>query len=133
MKLITTSWDDGYPDDFRIAELLDKYNIDGTFYIPKTNEAWPVMPESDIQQLAERFEIGGHTIHHVPIRTTAESFFEEEIQGCYDWLTDLLGEKPDCFCFPRGEFNRPAIDYFFKCGIQIIENHRITQPRFRQT
>lgn len=30
--IITTSWDDGHPLDLKIAELLDKYGINGTFY-----------------------------------------------------------------------------------------------------
>ena len=32
---ITTSWDDGHPLDLRVAELLTKYGLHGTFYIPK--------------------------------------------------------------------------------------------------
>ena len=37
MKIITTSWDDGHPLDFKLAELLNKYNLKGTFYIPRSN------------------------------------------------------------------------------------------------
>ena len=33
--LITTSWDDGNKLDIKVAELLDKYGMKGTFYIAK--------------------------------------------------------------------------------------------------
>jgi SAM-dependent methyltransferase len=33
---ITTSWDDGHPTDLRVAALLAKYGIAGTFYVPAT-------------------------------------------------------------------------------------------------
>ena len=35
---ITTSWDDGHQLDLRVAELLTKYRLHGTFYIPKATE-----------------------------------------------------------------------------------------------
>ena len=35
---ITTSWDDGHPLDLRVAELLAKYGLQGTFYVPMTAE-----------------------------------------------------------------------------------------------
>ncbi len=126
--MITTSWDDGYPDDFRIAELLEKYNVQGTFYIPRSNEAYPVMTEAQIRELAGHFEIGGHTIHHVKIDNRRESFFEKEILGCYNWLGDLLGEKPISFCFPCGVYNQPAVAYTLKTGFKVIRTTELLNP-----
>jgi peptidoglycan/xylan/chitin deacetylase (PgdA/CDA1 family) len=120
MKIITTSWDDGYPADFRIAELLDKYDMGGTFYVPKRNEEYEVMEEDKICDLAKNFEIGGHTLNHVRIRSTSSDFFEKEILGCYTWLEDLLGTAPVSFCFPGGAFNKPAIEFSFNSGFQLL-------------
>ena len=37
--IVTTSWDDGHKLDLKLAALLKKYNIKGTFYIsPHDNE-----------------------------------------------------------------------------------------------
>src|SRR5438477_127046 len=33
--LLTTSWDDGHVLDFKVADLLSKYDLTGTFYIPR--------------------------------------------------------------------------------------------------
>ena len=32
---ITTSWDDGHTLDLRLADLLDKYDLRGTFYVAR--------------------------------------------------------------------------------------------------
>jgi len=62
----TTSWDDGHPMDNRLAELLAKYDIQGTFYIPATNiEGRSTLTEKDIISLSSSFEIGGHTYSHI--------------------------------------------------------------------
>ncbi len=42
---ITTSWDDGHPLDFRVAELLSKYGLRGTFYIPMIAENHILHPD----------------------------------------------------------------------------------------
>ena len=42
---ITTSWDDGHPLDFRIAELLSEYRLRGTFYVPMESENGTMTPE----------------------------------------------------------------------------------------
>ena len=33
MTIVTTSWDDGNKLDLKLAALLDKYGLVGTFYI----------------------------------------------------------------------------------------------------
>lgn len=130
MKFITTSWDDGYPSDFRLAELMNKYGIQGTFYIPKYNKAWEVMTEDQIVEMSKHFEVGGHTINHVKMNRVSEELFEREILGCYNWLTDLLGEEPQTFCFPWGKFNRPAIEYGFKTGFKLLRTTELLNPLF---
>lgn len=127
-KLITTSWDDGYPADFHIAELLQKYKLQGTFYIPKTNSEYEVMSEAKVVELARHFEIGGHTINHVRIKKKSKTLFDQEILACAKWLEELLGEAPVSFCFPGGVYNKPAIAYAFKAGFQLIRTTELLNP-----
>jgi peptidoglycan/xylan/chitin deacetylase (PgdA/CDA1 family) len=132
MKLITTSWDDGYIGDMRIAELLDKYNLQGTFYIPATNDEHKVMSENDIVALSKKFEIGGHTMNHTTINKVSNELFSTEILGCYEWLTNLTGKQPVSFCFPRGVYNRAAIDYTFNSGFKIIRSTELLNPSLNE-
>ena len=128
MKVITTSWDDGHIMDFHIAELLEKYNLKGTFYIPASNDEHEVMNEKNVISLAKKFEIGGHTISHKRINKVSEGLFDSEILGCYNWLTNLLDQSPVSFCFPGGVYNKAAIDYVYKSGFKIIRTTELLNP-----
>lgn len=116
MKWITTSWDDGHALDFKLADLLAKHNLPGTFYIPQTNGERPVMDEKAIKALSEGFEIGGHTLHHVRLKPGDKQLAEAEIGGCYGWLSQLLGVAPASFCFPGGVHNEATVQAVFKSG-----------------
>lgn len=119
MKMITTSWDDGHELDFRIAALLHKYNLQGTFYIPKHNGTQPIMSEHQMRELAKNFEIGGHTLNHVWLNHKNENSWEKEIGGSFQWLENVLGYKPVSFCFPGGVYNSSSLAAVFKYGYQL--------------
>jgi hypothetical protein len=102
---VTISVDDGHPTDLRTKDLLEKYGLEATFYIPATNPERPVMSRTEIRQLARRFEIGGHTMNHLPLKSVAPERARAEISGGKKWLEDLLGISVPSFCYPRGKFN----------------------------
>jgi peptidoglycan/xylan/chitin deacetylase (PgdA/CDA1 family) len=105
--LVTTSWDDGHPSDLRVADLLDKHGITGTFYIPCSNsEGRPVMPATDIVRLGSRFEIGGHTRDHVVLTAVAPELAEGQIRANRCRLEDLLGHEVRGFAYVRGHYNQ---------------------------
>lgn len=128
MKVITTSWDDGHIKDFRVAELLEKYNLQGTFYIPASNHEHEVMSAKEVVALSDRFEIGGHTMKHQTINKVSDELFQAEIKGCYTWLKDLTGEPPVSFCFPRGIYNKYAVEYAYKTGFKLIRTTELLNP-----
>ena len=103
-KVITTSWDDGHPCDWKVANLLAKYGLKGTFYVPRNNTEREVIPIQDVKELAQGFEIGGHSLNHVLLHRINEEKAAAEIRGSQEWLSDLLGITPKAFCYPRGRF-----------------------------
>jgi len=104
---ITTSWDDGHPADLRVAELLDRHRIQGTFYVPSHNsEGRPVMQPNEIAWLAQRFEIGGHTQSHVSLTQLPPHVAAEQIEANKNCLEDLLGREIQGFAYVRGHHNR---------------------------
>ncbi len=119
MKIITTSWDDGYPLDFKLAELLDKYKLKATFYIPKKNTEHAVMNESQIHDLSKSFEIGGHTINHTRLNITDKNLIEKEVTESFVWLKNLLNKQPESFAFPGGKYSEHAISEVFKAGYSV--------------
>src|SRR5436853_5127201 len=84
---ITTSWDDGHPSDFRVADLLTKYGLRGTFYVPRTAET-ATMSAAQVRDLAGTFEVGGHTVRHVVLTEATDERAGQEIAESKSWLED---------------------------------------------
>ena len=63
--IVTTSWDDGHKLDLKLAKLLKKYGIGGTFYISPKNREFreeDLLLDEEIIKLDRDFEIWGS--HH---------------------------------------------------------------------
>ena len=103
--IVTTSWDDGSICDLKVAELLNKYGVKGTFYIPKSLFAHP-LKRHDILALDKHFEVGAHTLNHVDLTKAPLSEAKKEIKGSKAYLEDLLGHPVPMFCYPSGKFNQ---------------------------
>src|ERR1035437_1451077 len=99
-RYLTISIDDGHVMDLRTAELLSKYGLQATFYIPARNPERPVMSEVQIRELASAFEIGAHTLNHVPLKSLPESQAWAEISGSKQWVEDTIGKPAVSFCYP---------------------------------
>lgn len=104
MVRITTSWDDGHVLDLRVAELLDKHGLTGTFYIAR-GFLPERMSDAQLQQLATRHEIGAHTLTHPTLTDIPLEQAREEIAGSKAWLEDVLGQGVTAFCYPKGRNN----------------------------
>ena len=129
MKFITTSWDDGHVLDFKLATLLHKYNLPGTFYIPKENPERAVMTEAEIYELAKKFEIGGHTLHHTRLYNKEKLFLQNEIGGSFQWLQNLLGYAPVSFCFPGGVYTQTSVTAVFDCGYKVARTTELLNTK----
>lgn len=112
---VTTSWDDGHPLDFRIAELLQKYDLKGTFYIPRHAER-DTMSERDIHHLSSAFEIGAHTLHHTVLTNVDHATGAREIVDSKSWVEETVGKHCPMFCFPQGKFARRHLDIVRDAG-----------------
>src|SRR5262245_30914214 len=112
---ITTSWDDGNPADLRLAELLARYSLPGTFYIPRESE-FGTMSASQVRELSASFEIGAHTLHHTVLPTVDEKTGWAEISGSKQWVEETTGRECVMFCAPQGKFNRRHIKMIGRAG-----------------
>ncbi len=114
--LVTTSWDDGFPLDSRIADLLLKYNLKGTFYIPLANAEHELMDKETIKRVAREFEIGGHTLNHKDLSKITLAEAKNEIISAKAEMEDLIGKKLEMFCYPKGHFNQGIKDIVKDAG-----------------
>lgn len=132
--IVTTSWDDGHPLDLKLADLLDKYGIKGTFYVPLENKEHRVMRCSALREIASRFEIGGHTVNHLYLDTLDEPKAHYEISACKSLLQEFTGNTISAFCFPGGKYSQRDIDLARKAGFLFSRttaffHHRIDPDR----
>lgn len=106
---VTVSVDDGHPADLRVADLLAKYSLAATFYIPGRNPENPVMSAVQVREISQHFEVGGHTMNHLPLSSLSTERAWQEITEGKDWLENSSGKAVQSFCYPMGKFgNRTA-------------------------
>ena len=115
--IVTTSWDDGLITDRRLATLLDKYNIAGTFYITRGQySAQDLLGENDIKSISTKFEIGAHTMLHSDLTKTSLTQAKKEIVTSKTYLENLLGHTVNMFSYPYGKYNRAVKDIVMDAG-----------------
>jgi peptidoglycan/xylan/chitin deacetylase (PgdA/CDA1 family) len=102
---VTLSVDDGHPLDLRTAELLARYGLRATFYLPLANrEGPPVLAHAQMRALAQDFEIGSHTLSHRFLAGLDERSAWREISDGKRALEDCIGRPVGGFCYPGGRY-----------------------------
>ena len=117
--IITTSWDDGHKLDFKLAKLLKKYGIKGTFYIAPKNREFrkeDLLSEEGIKKLNDDFEIGAHTMTHPKLTKISGSEATVEIADSKKYLERVINDQVYCFCYPNGKYNEEIIKLVAKAG-----------------
>ena len=112
--IVTSSWDDGHENDIKLARLLTKYNMKGTFYITK-NYKKPLLPEKIIE-ISNNHEIGAHTLNHSKLTEITLAEAEKEITGSKIYLETLLNHSVTMFCYPCGMYNERIKQLVKKSG-----------------
>ncbi|MEY4916943.1 MAG: hypothetical protein RL616_856 [Verrucomicrobiota bacterium] len=105
---VTFSWDDGHPHDLRIAELMARHGIRGSFYCPIVNrEGLAVMSPVEMRQLVSLpgIEIGAHTYSHAYASHLPLPEWVDDTQRGKDALEHILGQSVPVFCYPGGKFS----------------------------
>jgi len=130
---ITTSWDDGHPLDLRVADLLANHNLQGTFYVPMRTPKGNLTP-AQVRELADAFEIGAHTLHHVFLTRTDDAEGEREIAQSKQWIEQTTGKPCDMFCPPGGKYTRGHLLVMERAGFvgfRSVELLSLALPRKR--
>jgi|SRR3989344_4988036 len=117
--LVTTSWDDGHILDKRIARLLFKYGLKGTFYVSPRNREFSkesLLSDKDIINLSKYFEIGAHTFTHPDLTEICTDEARKEISESKNYLEKLTGKKIRSFCYPKGRYTPEIRDIISEIG-----------------
>jgi peptidoglycan/xylan/chitin deacetylase (PgdA/CDA1 family) len=112
--MVTTSWDDGHENDAKLARLLTKYNMKGTFYI--TKKYLKPLTEEKIIEISRNHEIGAHTLTHLTLTEITLEEAEKEIAGSKTYLENILHDPVTMFCYPKGRYNEEIKHVVKKSG-----------------
>jgi hypothetical protein len=116
---ITLSWDDGHPLDARVADLMARHELRGTFYVPRRAERG-TMSVAQIRALSQAFEVGAHTLDHVVLTRASDEQAWSEIQGSKHWLEDITGRPCHLFCPPAGRYAKRHLRMVEKAGYRAV-------------
>jgi len=101
-----TSWDDGYLLDLRVADLLDRHEMQGTFYIcPAAQHAAEMLTKDQIKGLSSRHTIGAHSMTHPKLTQIPPKETSREIHESKQWVEEITGKPCTIFCYPYGAVN----------------------------
>jgi hypothetical protein len=126
---ITTSWDDGHPLDFRVAELLKRYGLSGTFYVPMIAEN-ETMTATQLRELSLAFEIGSHTLHHNVLTSLTEQQAWREIDDSKSWVENKTGQPCLMFCAPKGKYWSRHLEMIERAGYLALRTVELTSLDF---
>jgi peptidoglycan-N-acetylglucosamine deacetylase len=134
LTFVTTSWDDGDCADLKLAELLRRKGISGTFYVPIKYRERP-LSHSDLCSLASQgFEIGAHGCTHKLLWRLQPEEVRQEVKPCKQALEDILGKAVEMFCYPAGRYDGNTIRVLKESGyrgartVQMLATQLTFQP-----
>lgn len=123
MELIRFGIDDGRKEMMIVADLLDKYSIDGVFYIAPYEKKCDIAI-TDIKELSHRHEVGGHTLTHCRLTDVSLDVAKYEIEEGKSEVEDIIGKPITKFATPRGWHNPEIIQLIKQAG---YTEHRDTK------
>lgn len=126
-KPVVITFDDGFSDQLKAADLLKKYNMEATFYLITGGErsGWCIgierhpgkcgdsyMNWNEVSSLASNplFEIGAHTQDHLSLPAYPADVQSAQINISKQILQQHLGMAITTFAYPYGAYNTTTVD-----------------------
>jgi peptidoglycan/xylan/chitin deacetylase (PgdA/CDA1 family) len=114
-----------------VADLLARYGIAGTFYVPARTEM-ETMSAAEVRQLVPHFELGAHTLSHIDLTKADDDTAWPEIADCKTWIEDIAGTACESFCPPLGRFEDRHLRMVRRAGflgLRTVEFMSLDFPR----
>lgn len=120
-RYVCLTFDDCYLDNYSVVrEILRRRNLGAIFFAATQklgttidscleNSKEQIMSSLQLQQMAQDFDIGAHTQHHIRLAEVDRHVAEREILGSKDDLKELLGKDINFFAYPNGSYNGHAL------------------------
>ena len=115
--VVSLTFDDANANQKTAATLLNRRNMDGTFYVPSGYVGAPgYLTLADLQALkAAGHEIGGHTLSHPDLTTLPADEVARQVCGDRAWLADQ-GFAVRSFAYPFASVSAEVKAVVAACG-----------------
>ncbi len=119
LKAVVLSYDDGFSEDLRLVQLLNKYGLRGTFHINSARLSTPnYMKKKDIKQYFSEHEISAHGANHQGLLglTLADRIYEfmEDRRA----LEVLSGKLVRGMAYPFGSYDPEGLELLESMGFE---------------
>ena len=109
-SIVSMTFDDGYDDHFKAAEIMARYGLRGTAYVMtnEINQDGYLTTDQLLQMFGEYgWSISSH--HKIPITQFSLDELGRELESTFDFLSSLgLDLASDHFAYPLGKQNRAS-------------------------
>ena len=139
-KALTFSYDDGVEQDIRLIELLNKYNMKGTFNLnsglyAKEGKVYPEgqvarrMTKTAIDALYAdgRHEVAVHSYTHPYLETLPPAMVAYDVIKDREMLENQFGKIIRGMAYPMGTFSDEVVDVLKSCGILYARTTKTTE------
>ncbi len=117
-RVVTFSYDDGHPNDFKLIDLFNKYGLKGTFHL--NGHHYLNKTDDELLSLREKYkghEISCHTLNHGFPTYMANSSLVNEILKDREILEKIAGYPVLGMSYPYGAFDDRVLEAMRSCGI----------------
>lgn len=131
-RTVAITFDDGYADNLRAWEELQKRGMRATWFIVTGSigkaPAWPddgrpggpLLTATELCAMAASgMEIGSHTISHARLTKTDNSRLSTELSVSKTALQEVLGAEVSSFAYPYGDFDDRCVDAVRRAGYRV--------------
>jgi peptidoglycan/xylan/chitin deacetylase (PgdA/CDA1 family) len=106
--IISMTFDDGYDDHFKAAQIMNEYNLRGTAYV-MTNQVdlEGYLTKEDLLVMDESFGWSISSHHKIPITEFSTPQLTQEVESTFTYLENLgFNETIPHFAYPLGKQDR---------------------------
>ena len=126
-KVLTLSYDDGKVEDYRLLEILNKYNIKATFNLNSKIVDDKHIPSDKWIELYKNHEVAVHTMTHPTISRCSTYQIVEELFEDKNNLEHIMQRPVRGLAFPNGSYSEDIIKLAKDLGFKYA---RLAQDKY---